>query len=501
MPTEANARFEDLKPREKLRRTKLWAEGNLSYKWHDGQRRADTLFEYATENEHGPRARWFLMDVARRWGKSYYGISKAVSKALIAPRQRIPYVAPTKEMVKGIINPLMAEIIQDASPDYRPRFIKNESSWVFQNDSRIIMVGADRNPDAARGTHLDFGVIDEGAFCEDLQYILESILFPQMQGKTDARLLMLSTPPVSPLHPWTSKYLPTAVAKSAHYKATIEDNPRLSKEEVAEFIEMAGGRESITCRREYFCEHIVDEDKAILPEFRRNKARIVRPEEDCPIPPFYDAYVSMDPGAVDLWATLFGIYDFVNARLIIQDELVIKRTTTEDFAHALRAKEQDLWGKPAYLRVTDTAPQMVWDLLNTHKLYFQPTQKDDKQAALNKVRLWIQSNRLWIHDRCKTTIAHLEYGIWNDRGTSYARIKASEGGQEQDYGHFDCIDALTYLVRNIEVSRNPYPHEYAGLTLATHQFTESRKVKLTESKQTLADLFGGRARHLGRNRG
>lgn len=482
MPVKLTPRWEDLPEKARVFRNDAWGLGQLEYKLHDGQLRANTLLD-ATPG------RLFVMDISRRWGKSYYALVRASIQALRQPRARIPYVAATKEMVRDIITPLMHEIIQDAPPDLRPKFKKAEWAWEFQNGSRIEMVGADHNPDSARGTHLDFGVMDEGAFIEKLEYILNTVLIPQMQGRDHAKILLLSTPPYSPLHSWSSKIVPKAVSQGYHYQATIEDNPLLSNAEREEFIELAGGRESINCRREYFAEHVVDEDRAIIPEFRRKKGDIV--QKEIPLPPFYDAYVGMDPGGTDLWACLFAVWDFANHRLLVTDELSVERKTTDEFALAVRATEKERWGKEAYLRVSDTSPQIICDLLNTHNLYFQPTAKDDKRAQLNKVRLWVQQGWIHIHERCTNLIAHLEFGIWNEKLTDYARIEG--------YGHFDFIDALCYMIRNVEVSRNPYPSSYAGLEFHTHFISKKAKERDEEAKSVLATAFSGS--YLRRKRG
>jgi hypothetical protein len=55
---------------------------------------------------------------------------------------------------------------------------------------------------------------------------------------------------------------------------------------------------------------------------------------------------------------------------------------------------------------------------------------------------------LVIHPRCAELIQQLETTIWNNQRTSYERNK---------YGHGDLLDALVYLVRNIDRNRNPYP--------------------------------------------
>jgi hypothetical protein len=49
-------------------------------------------------------------------------------------------------------------------------------------------------------------------------------------------------------------------------------------------------------------------------------------------------------------------------------------------------------------------------------------------------------------------IFHLKNGIWKKGGKEFAR--------SPDAGHYDAIDALKYMVRNINYTRNPYPANY-----------------------------------------
>ena len=57
------------------------------------------------------------------------------------------------------------------------------------------------------------------------------------------------------------------------------------------------------------------------------------------------------------------------------------------------------------------------------------------------------NNKIKIDSKCKTLIDHCKYGVWNEQRTSYQRTASM--------GHFDAIDALVYLVRNLIRDSNP----------------------------------------------
>lgn len=479
-------RWEECSAEEQSLLRAVWGAGDLTYKLHDSQLEVrDAIREMAPEDasdeeiEERAKRRRFALDCSRRWGKSYLCCVVAIEVALRVRGTRIPYAAAYGDDVVEIIEPLMEEIVADAPPEYRPRHMPSKHAWVFPNGSRIVMAGVDKNPNKLRGRGFDFGVVDEAAFIDRLEYFLRSVMTPQMQGRPHARMLLASTPPVTPMHAWTTKYVPEAKSIGAYALRTIEDNPLLSKSEIEEYIAEAGGRESVECRREYFAEHIADLEAAIVPEFRAAKAAEPSCVREVERPEFFDCYVGMDPGQVDLWATLFAYYHFPLAAVVVEDELVVNRKTTSYLAEQIRSKESALWGqRPPVLRVSDTALQTICDLQNDHGLTFIPTAKDDAVAAINNARRWVQRGRVIIHPRCRTLISHLEHGVWNDRRTDFERVEG--------HGHFDCIHALVYLLRNVDERRNPFPSIHPSVALSTHAIPPGARGE----PKGLAKMFG-----------
>ena len=120
---------------------------------------------------------------------------------------------------------------------------------------------------------------------------------------------------------------------------------------------------------------------------------------------------------IDFTVVLFAFWDFQNAKLVIQDEFCVNYKegfNTKTLAEAIQEKETSLWGvKKPYLRIMDNNPIMAQDLQTIHDLHFIESQKDDKESAINNLRLMVHSRQLVIHPRCKTLIAHLKYGVWN----------------------------------------------------------------------------------------
>ncbi len=436
-----------------------WRRGELAFQLTPSQ--AEVHAQIRRWEKHG-KGRIFCLDSARRWGKSVLICTLALEDALRFPGFRIVYIAPTYDQVKRITLPLFAQLTQTCPPNLRPKFLRSENTYEFGNGSRIELVGLDTRPDGARGTGVDKVLLDEAGFFDQLEYLVISIVMPQMLGRSHARLVAASTPPVTPMHYWSATMVPEAVANDAHDRKTLDDASQYSAEEIAFFYsQMPGGREGVAARREYRAEHIADETMQIVPEYAKAEDAIVR---EVPRPAWFDAYVSLDPGFHDMSAVLFGYWHWDEQKLVIEDEIAAARLNSRDLAQAIRQKEEKLWAgtkrrgsnstyetrQQPFLRVSDNDPRLLADLALEHKLSFVPTMKSDLDKHVNQVRVAIGTQQILIHPRCKKLQLHLRMGVWKQAGRLFAR----EGG---DLGHFDLIAALVYMWRNVHRRRNPIP--------------------------------------------
>lgn len=439
--------------------TKAWTSGELAWKLNPNQ---FGVYKHLRDWEsQAGKGRMFALDISRRWGKSTLMLMMAYEDAIKHPKWRIPYCAPTYKMVNEILIPLMETLTADCPEHLKPKYWPSKSEVHFENGSRIKIVGLDVNPDGARGTHLDRAYLDECGFFDSMEYLLNSILYPQMQMRKHARIYAGSTPPISPAHFWSQECVPAARNEGRAITRTIEDNPMLDVAEREEFIAAAGGRNNVTCRREYFCHHITDDTLAIIPEFMDAESATVR----YVVPPSWrDCYVAMDPGWADLTAVLFGYWWFEQKALVIEDEVVASQKNSREIAEMIHEREKALWGDvkrrasahgperaQPYRRVSDNDHRLIHDLTMEHKLSFVPTQKDNLHQQINAVRVAIQQNKILIHPRCKILISHLKNGVWKN-----AEKKKFATGSKA-FGHFDCVAALVYMWRNIDQYRNPYP--------------------------------------------
>lgn len=479
----------------------LWYRGNLGYKLHTVQKKM--LTSYIENNREVT-----VIACSRRLGKSYLLCLLASEICLKTPNSIVKYVCPRKNMVKTILDPIMREIFKDAPAELKCEFKTNEYMYVFPNGSQIQMAGTDNgHHENLRGGKSDLWIVDEAGFCDELTYVVNTILAPTADT-TGGRGIIASTPSKTADHDFITEFFRPAELEGELIKYTIYDSPMLSQAKIQSIIDRYPLKEKDPeFRREYLCEVVNNADMAIIPEFTEElEAKIVK---EVPTPPFMDAYVGMDIGGKDLTVVLFGYYDFKNGRTVIQDELVFGQkgnsrsgneeqgfTTRpefriDEFARLVMKKEQQLWTnpmsgefRPPYLRIADNNNIIFLnDLMYKYNLAFLPTRKDNKDAALNTMRVQLMEEKIIIHPRCKTLIYHLRNGTWAKNKKDFSRSNAN--------GHWDAIPALMYLMRNIQESKNPYPPGF-GFAGSDNYFVPERDQQFNRKEQAWVDLFKAR---------
>lgn len=427
----------------------LWQRGELRWKLHPVQKRM-----YNSINDYEDQT--VVISCARRLGKTFLMCVLALEQCIKVPKSIVKFVAPQQKQVKKNIKPIMNMILNDCPKTVRPMYKTNDNIYLFPNGSEIQLAGTDNgNHESIRGGYSHLNIVDEAGFCDELEYLINSILQPTTDT-TDGKTILVSTPSISMDHDFIVHYIKPFDNIGKLIKYTIYDNPMMDAKKLERILSRYPDREkSIVFRREYMCELIADEERIVVPEFTRElESEIVREWQR---PPFFDCYVSMDIGFKDLTAVLFAYYDFKNGKIIIEDEVVMSgpSMTTDKLAATIKAKEKQLWSSPLgdqkkpSIRVSDNNLIMINDLSSLHGLHFSPTAKDQAIAALNNMRIYLNTKKVIINPRCVNLIKHLRGATWNKKRTDYDR--------SPDSGHYDFVDSLSYLLRNIGWSKNPYP--------------------------------------------
>jgi hypothetical protein len=293
-----------------------------------------------------PHLKW-VENCSRRLGKSYLNAIRATEEAIAIPNAILPFAAPTHKMLKAINIPIFKEICADAPPDIRPIWKKSSGFYLFpHNGSEIPMAGVNNgHADDLRGRKAHRFFIDEAGFVDDLEYLVESVAMPQLLT-TDGRLNMSSSPSRTPAHPF-AMYCHQAELDGNYAEYDI-NRAGYDQDLIMRFRQEANGpnwkpgeSDSTTWLREYMCQFVVDQDYAIISEWKAEYEEPVPKDEYFE---FYHLYDGMDMGVVDKTVVLFGYYDFKRAWLVIEDELVMHgpQMTTEKLAKAIKEKEATL---------------------------------------------------------------------------------------------------------------------------------------------------------------
>lgn len=449
--------------------------------------------------------RRFISKAHRRYGKSSVWAVIAFEICLAIPHAQVYWAAETGKQVKKILNTVFRPLLRDCPEGIRPQWKSTDEVYVWPTTGSMIHLAGcedEAKADRLRGDGADLFVIDEAGAIKPLNYVYRSIAL-WMVADRDGRIGMPSTPAKTPGHPFTVYSVQAESGeRGGFWCQTIEDS-EWSPDLIDELAEECGGRETADFRREAYCEDVVDEERAILPEFTeadRDKENPMVCEWERP--EYFDVYTVQDLGwSPDLTAVLFGYYDFKNRVYVIEDELGLSRMTTDDLAAGVKAREAALWDayyaeckrkyRPhygdeepptePYMRVSDVDLQVIHDLYALHGLTFSPVEKkgdrgEIKRTMINRARLALRQRRVKIHPRCKQLRAHGLAGIWNERGTSYERVDG--------FGHFDFVDALVYFICSVVQDHNPYPSVPDDVTHETH-FIYPREESEAEAVKSL----------------
>lgn len=440
----------------------FWNRGSLSYKLRPEQK----ILYNKIRTAKGLK---YTLYCSRRFGKSFVARIIAIEDCLRNPGWEIGFIAPTSLALNRIYGPMDDEIFKDAPEGMRPSYKREMSAFKFTNGSWLFQSGTEnKRYEGLRGLNLHRCYYDEPGSFSDLKIIVGSIIQPMCMTTTAARKdscaqIFLGTPPSTPGHDYFFIKEECKAIGNFH-KATIDDNSSISEKTKKQFIDECQTQDEVD--REYYCKDVTNTQFAICPEFTEDKADLLTREFDRP--QYYELYGSCDPAFNDFTAYLLGYYDFHKARYYIEGELLINKSNSQEIAIAINELEKELFPKKhVYERVCDTDPQFICDMRELHNIDFTPTAKDNKEQAINYMRGLIYKEELFIHPRCVNLIRQLRAGTWKPTRKSFVRTDLD--------GHYDLIDSLVYMLRNMDRYTMPGPDPYDLLDQANMHIGYRRK--------------------------
>lgn len=431
----------------------------------------------------------YVLDISRQRGKSWLCCVLWMVLCHCLKGFVVKYCAQEQKSVRAIVQPTVDAIKATMPEEMRPAFVHDDSKWVFPNGSNCTAAGAEnKHYTALRGQKSHLNIKDEAAFYPDYEAV-ERVLAPQTQT-TKGFAIDASTPPESPGHPYTT------VAKNAKRRGryshrTIYNHPRMTPDEVESYLRKEADKKGLTLeqfkqttyyRREFLCEHVIEETRVIVPEWQHvDESRVV---VEYARPSRYTAYSIIDPGETrSLFVGLHGLWDFVAGVLYVERETVLRYPSTSDSGEALVRAERELWADDmrdgridTVIRKSDVDVTLIRDLAkHPYNLQFEATEKTNADAARNATRAAIAQGQVLINPSCKVLLLTLDTGIWNKQRTSYEF--------HEQIGHADAWDALCYMWRNVQRNRNPM------LTAPAHVHVPGQRLPRTPAQAAFRGAF------------
>ncbi len=485
----------------------LWRDADLSWKLDPTQLalydeiRASPSGLYATEG-------------ARKLGKSYAHGVIALETAIQNPGKQVNWAAITGKECRLVLLPILEQLSSDAPDECRGRYSHENNQFRLPNGAWIQLIGADTREDCekGRGPSSILNIVDEAGFHSHLEYLVDSILSPQMRrvrrvvGTFVGMTLLVSTTPYTPAHPFCAM-ADAADARGAYHKLTIWESGWESKEDIERYIASEAAKKNMSVaeftvtthfRREYLSERVVDEEIVVFPEFSTKRDAVVRVH---PRPIGFDRYiyrrVAVDLGGMrDKYGFLYGYVDFAAGKIVIESEALLTKPNTEQVAAELIEHEARLWPGVVNERVTrvidDDTERTIRDLWDIHKVRSVKATKQNahggRAASIGLIRSLLQMEGLSIDPSCATLCGQMLTATRNKTGTDFER---------NSDGHFDLCAALMYFVRDLSLTHNPYPSDFNVLTgreLPAHHPLAARAVamgKPMHERGIKAAILGG----------
>lgn len=419
-----------------------WRRGDLTHLLHSGQKKIQKIFE-ANHNQVQ------VVLCSRGFGKTYWAASIASSQAIKKSKSRVKIATEFQTDLEALILPNFDQVLDTCPDDIKPQWRASKSRFIGTNGSAIDLIGLDRKPNGLRGQHnVDLIILEEAGFISKLEKLHRSVIVPMTTHRPNCKIILNSTPPESPDHYfWTLS--DKAEDAGALTRLTIDDNPMLTPDDIKRIEDEMGGRDSVQFQREYLCKRIIDTNLAILPEWTKVHADIIRPTHNGK-PPFYKPIVAIDLGLNDNCGVVFGYWDFDKAKAVVEAELLLNGVNSEELTKRCLEIEHRLWGDLTPMRWADGSLYTINDICSVHKYNVSPVRKDIVEAQVNHLRLMLQSRQVEIYDSCKQLIRQCGGGIWNKQKTEFARVGSN---------HQDLLASLIYMVRHLN-KENPYPPNY-----------------------------------------
>lgn len=429
-----------------------------------------------------------VLNCSRRMGKTFLLVLIAIEFAIKNPGSKIKFAASTADDLEEIIIPIFDQILITCPRRLRPGYRRSKQKYEFKNGSTVKLSGCDdrRKANRLRGTEAHLIIVEEAGSIPDLNYVVKSVLMPQLIS-TSGWILYASTPPDSSGHEFV-EIAEDAQKDGAYIHRTIYDCPRYTEEKRNIQFRMSAGAmpleeyfQTEDYRREWLAEFITDANLAVIKHATEKHVgkstdtgyqdgTVTALYRSLRRPDYFVPYEGGDFGwSPDKTGWLFGYWHFEAQCLVVERELLVQRMDTEALARAIEEMERTwlgaartapvVHGRQPPRRWADADDRLIADLAGKHDLIVYKTKKDDRDTAINNLNLMVPGfdGHLAVNpEGCPELLLQMKAAVWkNGQRNEFARTKR--------HAHFDLVAALIYMARNVVRSESPFPPGY-GLT-------------------------------------
>lgn len=432
-----------------------WQIGRLYVHLNSSQRKIYDAYKLSNV-----RTSKFVANCSRKIGKSVLGMFLGAETCIAKKNALVAFIAPTIDDVQEYVKQLY-DIVFATCPDYlKPRLLKTR--MVFPNGSKMLFRGVGKGVGSSynnlRSFAFDLIILDEAGFSANLDEIVDGALLSTLIPR-NGNMLLLSTRPVTPDHVF-NEYVEQAKLENAYIMLTLRDS-HYPLELQEKFIRDLGGITSAKVRREFFCESVIDTDFQLCPEWKDEYIQEVAKTDNFK---FWFKHLSLDQGWTDNSVCLFADIEWVGKKsvLVVRDEVCMKspEQTTDLLAQRIIEKEKEVFLEAEITKRTadNNTPSLLQDFNLRHHLYFSPVEsKTYLDVMVSDVRELVKEGRVLVSGKCQQLLGCLKNGVWTKtkggaRGKEFSRSKT--------YGHYDGMAALMYLIRSVDMNKNPLPPEF-----------------------------------------
>lgn len=389
-------------------------------------------------------ARFKVVCAGRRFGKSELSVISMMYFALLHPRSKVVYFAPTIKQAREIVWDNLKLYCKDAGIiDGEPNEsrlevqIKNidKQGNLLPSNSLIWLKGVD-NIESARGNKIDYLIMDEVASMKNWNYMWNKVLRPTLTD-TKGQALFISTP-VGFNHFYEMFNRAETDPDYASFRFTSYDNPFIPVEE----LEKAKQEISEDAFKQEYMAEFVSVSGQVYKEFD-----VVKQFTPVSYDPFLDLHVSIDFGVNDPTSIIWIQPNGGEYRIIDYHEE--QNASVDYFASVIKAKpykDPSLFtGDPAGNArsiVTNTSPIETYA---KHGIYIRTKAgvRIPEQIAITHkyIRSIVVSHEL---ERVRDCLLNYRYPT---KAGSYLTT-SNEIPVHDEYSHFS--RALEYYFTNID---------------------------------------------------